>query len=247
MMQYIRQFVKHYPPLYDVVRRGRRLVGMKDPAYACLDAFSRERGCGGVYFVQIGANDGLRNDPVREFVIRDRWRGLLIEPLPSMFKLLQKNYAYLANQGLTFVNAAVSGEDGQQIFYTFNDKYLQTLSLENALECTRKSSFNRTHVERFAAGRHPSEAIVSYPVPCLTFSNLLARYMAEKQGAIDLLVIDAEGHEPQILAAVDFEVHRPSAIFFESHSLGELSEPTLRLLLANGYELCEVGGDTFAV
>ena len=46
--------------------------------------------------VQIGANDGEREDPVSRLLRnRRRWRGLLVEPLPRDFKQLVKNYEIL--------------------------------------------------------------------------------------------------------------------------------------------------------
>jgi FkbM family methyltransferase len=244
-MQSLRHLVKAHPRAYDAVRRCRRAFSMKDEAYVYLDAFSRQYGRD-VTFVQIGANDGLRNDPVREFVVRDRWRGILVEPLPNAFRLLKKNYAYLSDRRLTFVNAAISAKDGQLIFYTLSDEYLQSLNSEVALDCMRKSSFDRRHVERFIAGKHPDAAIVGLPVPCLTFSNLLDTY-GRYLGVIDLVVIDAEGHEPEIFAAMDFTIYRPSVIFFESSNLGERSDQILNRLAANRYEVHELGGDAIAV
>lgn len=40
-------------------------------------------------FVQIGANDGTGDDPVQRHVFEDGWVGVLVEPLPDMFKRLQ--------------------------------------------------------------------------------------------------------------------------------------------------------------
>src|SRR5215467_4813948 len=33
-----------------------------------------------VFFVNIGANDGLAGDPLREFITTRGWRGILVEP-----------------------------------------------------------------------------------------------------------------------------------------------------------------------
>jgi hypothetical protein len=40
-------------------------------------------------FVQIGANDGMGDDPVRRHVFEDGWVGVLVEPLPDVFERLQ--------------------------------------------------------------------------------------------------------------------------------------------------------------
>ena len=65
----------------------------------------------GLFFVQVGAMDGVANDPIHKFVIDKVWRGILIEPMPDMFARLQKNYE--GCDGLTFVNCAVTDYEGQ--------------------------------------------------------------------------------------------------------------------------------------
>jgi len=61
-------------------------------------------------FLQVGANDGVRHDPIRELVLEFGLRGVLLEPLPDMFEALRENYS--GQPQLEFVNAAVSaGED----------------------------------------------------------------------------------------------------------------------------------------
>lgn len=61
-------------------------------------------------FIQIGANDGIRGDPIRQKVLKYGWTGVLVEPLPPLFAELKRNYA---NQpGLEFINAAVDVSPG---------------------------------------------------------------------------------------------------------------------------------------
>jgi hypothetical protein len=45
---------------------------------------------GDFYFVQIGANNGIRNDPLRSLILEYHLRGLLVEPLADMFADLEK-------------------------------------------------------------------------------------------------------------------------------------------------------------
>jgi hypothetical protein len=37
------------------------------------------------FFLQVGANDGVRHDPLRQIVLEYHLRGLCVEPLPDMF------------------------------------------------------------------------------------------------------------------------------------------------------------------
>lgn len=100
MIRRLKDFIRTKPQQFDRLRAARRALRVgADPTYDFLNRFSRTRR-GKVNFIQIGANDGLRNDPVREFIIRDRWQGILVEPLPAVFAMLQHNYAYARNPGL---------------------------------------------------------------------------------------------------------------------------------------------------
>src|SRR4051812_25620205 len=66
-------------------------------------------------FVQIGANDGLHDDPVRQHALAHRWRGILVEPDPVHFARLTSNYAGHSN--LTLVNAAVGTGEEMTFYY----------------------------------------------------------------------------------------------------------------------------------
>src|SRR5215203_3467954 len=56
-------------------------------------------------FIQIGANDGLVNDPFYKFIRRDNWKGILIEPQKDVFQKLQRTHA--GNDQLTLANFAI--------------------------------------------------------------------------------------------------------------------------------------------
>jgi hypothetical protein len=68
-----------------------------------------------VYFVQVGANDGILDDPIHPFVQTQGWRGVLIEPQPNIFEVLRRSYA--GSEGLTFINAAIDHRPGRSTLY----------------------------------------------------------------------------------------------------------------------------------
>ncbi len=245
MFEQLKDYVRTKPHLYDFLKLIRRRIFPKpDPTYDFFDSFSKSHS-GKVNFVQIGANDGLRNDPIREFVIRDRWKGIFVEPLLTVFGMLQNNYAYASNSGLVFVNAAISASDSNSfIFYTFDNCFLQSLSLEKRLDYLRKASFDRKHVEHHIS-KMSEGAIKEIEVTCLTMTSFLNKYWTG--GKIDLLVIDAEGHEPSIIKSIDFDKFQPEAIYFESHNLGEGKGTLFGVLNDNGYSVSEIGGDAIAL
>lgn len=245
MIKTLKDSIRVRPHLFDVVKAiKRRVLAVQDLAYEFFDAFARSHP-GGVRFVQIGANDGLRSDPVREFIIRYRWEGIFVEPLPTVFDLLKTNYAYARNRELIFVNAAISTSDGYGLpFYTFDGAFLSRFPLETQLDHLRKASFDRGHVERHI-GVENDWAIRAIEVPSLTMNSLMTKYW--RGGQLDLLVIDAEGHEASVLKSMDFKLWHPEAIFFESHNLGEEEGKLSEFLMGRGYALRRLGGDTVAV
>jgi len=241
-----RTWIKSQPALYDSMKAVARYCQLldNDAAFEFFTAFARKRG-GSVRFIQIGANDGLRNDPVREFIVGGQWRGVLVEPLPDVFELLKRNYPARLHDRLHFVNAAVSAESRTLPLWSFRKEFLDSLSLEERLFYLRKASFTRSHVESFlTAGRHSLEVIEQVDVPCVTVQSLAQQFFDSSE--FDLLVIDAEGHEASILSSIDFANTRPAGIFFESDHLAERRREMAQLLIANGYTIQDLGVDTAA-
>jgi len=61
------------------------------------------------FFIQVGANDGVRFDELYQRVTRVNPRGIVIEPLPRYFARLKMNYEDYP--GVTAVNAALHPTD----------------------------------------------------------------------------------------------------------------------------------------
>jgi Methyltransferase FkbM domain len=72
------------------------------------------------FFLQVGAYDGVIDDPLHERVREGNWHGILVEPQPSHFRRLLENYAGI--EGLTFVNAAISEERGLRRMFVIQDE-----------------------------------------------------------------------------------------------------------------------------
>ena len=241
----IKDIIRTHPKLFDNLKKVKRVFsGETDPAYVFLNSYSKSLGRPAV-FIQIGANDGLRNDPVREFVVRDKWNGVLIEPLPDVFELLKKNYANLDND-LVFLCCAVSKREGEPMsFYTFEEDFLKTLSLEDNLDYLRKASFDYSHVKRFLKENIPETVIKKIEVPVTTVNEIVSTYM--KNRPVDIIVIDAEGYESDIINGIDLSEIQPGLIFFESHHIDSEKRTLFEYLVSKGYDIKEIGGDTAAI
>src|ERR1700722_3021383 len=56
-------------------------------------------------FIEVGANDGRFGDPLRQYILKYQWKGVLVEPQPDIFERLKANYAGLNNR-ISFENVA---------------------------------------------------------------------------------------------------------------------------------------------
>lgn len=246
-LKVVKDFVRSKPALYDQVRSlKRRMLGTPNLSFTVLDEFSRSHN-GQINFIQIGANDGLRNDPLRPLIVRDDWHGVLVEPLPTVFPLLKENYSYLKRPGLVFSNSAITVDGLDRLsFWSFTSEFLEKQSVEDRLDYLRKASFDRDHVKTFLPPQESADAVLQeIHVPCLSIETIIADHLPRLP--LHLLVIDAEGYESTLIPGIDFSKVRPEAVFFESEHLGKDKEPVFSHLKNFGYKIEKVGLDSMAV
>jgi FkbM family methyltransferase len=184
-----------------------------------------------VFFVQIGANDGATYDPVFERVRKFGWQGLLVEPIPDVFKKLVENYS--AHPGLIFENCAVSDQEELRNFYTIPGH-------------SKLSSFLPEVVEKATQWLGlPKEVIQNFKVQCLPPSRLFEKHRISR---IDLLLIDTEGFDYEILKRIDLNRFQPQIIMYEEAHLQPKDRKACRSMLQNnGYRLFCYWGDVMGV
>jgi FkbM family methyltransferase len=180
-------------------------------------------------FVQVGAFNGRTGDPLFDLIKRYRWRGILVEPQLDAFEELQRNYA--DQPQLQFFNVVIAPTDGEVSFYTRKSGSVQHASLTRELLITPS---------------HPSSEILERRVQALTITTLLQK--AGAPSTIDLLQIDAEGHDYEIVRSIDFQRVKPTIIRYE-HSLLSPRDGNacLALLASHGYRFLLEDADTTAV
>jgi FkbM family methyltransferase len=190
-----------------------------------------------IFFIQIGANDGMTNDPLYKFVKQYDWNGILVEPLPEIFEVLKNNYENRPN--LKFINAAVGKSDGFRTLYTVR------MDADTFSKAHQYSSFRRDVVVR-QTQQVPdiAQRIVETQVRVISIDTLF-REAGEKE--IDILVIDTEGYDYEILKMMDLSKKPPPLIFYEHCNL-DRAEMTAaaELLAAHGYRLTKDNLDTIA-
>ena len=184
------------------------------------------------FFVQIGANDGVHCDPIRKYVIKSHWRGLLVEPVPHLFRKLVENYR--DETQLIFENVAVAPHDGVLPIYTVDgsapDFYMYGMT-----------SFDKNHLLNNLPKGVP---IKELEVPTLSMATLLSKHSIAK---IDLLQVDVEGYDYEIIKLVDFDKVKPKIINFEHKHIPRSQRwECYRFLGTHGYDLATYGTDTVA-
>jgi FkbM family methyltransferase len=155
------------------------------------------------FFVQIGANDGISSDPIRDFVTRNQVAGIVVEPLKDIFEKLCANYRGYPK--VKPVNVAVHAtEKTIQIHRVDPAKAAALGNWAHGIASVRQ--------EHHALTQTPPELMTTETVPCVTFDELLAQNGVRN---FDLLQIDTEGYDREILRMMDFNRHKPAIIRFE--------------------------------
>lgn len=178
-----------------------------------------------VIFIQVGSNVGvMKNDPLCSLILRDNWKGVLIEPVPKIFEKLKKNYE--GRSGLYFENVAISDTRKTCEFYIVEDGERGWVD--------QLGSLDQNHLLKWEAARSKEEIKV-IQVDCVTLQDIVDKYQMPR---VDVLHIDAEGHDATILHSIDFEKIKPKFIFFEHmHMTFEKYLSCMGHLRSHGYEV----------
>jgi FkbM family methyltransferase len=192
------------------------------------------------FFIQIGANDGVTDDPIHKYVLKYHWRGILVEPQPDVFRTLVANYG--GEPQLLFENVAIAPEDGVVSLFTPDYPASESGGVQGVRRNHAQTSFNKGHV----ISRLGNDGrIKELKVPAVSVSTLISKHSISK---IDLLQIDAEGYDYDIIRMFDFNKLKPTIINFDSLCLnGPRRRECWKYLADWGYRLLTDGAmDTLA-
>jgi FkbM family methyltransferase len=189
------------------------------------------------FFIQIGANDGVSNDPIHKFIKRFEWSGILLEPLPEVFAELQKTYA--GNSRLKLLNAALSEEDGEKTIFSIRMEEGVFKKAHQFSSFSKKAVLGQgrwvENVERYVEERQ---------IAAISFDTLL-REAGERH--IDLLLMDTEGYDYTILKMIDFKRTSPTIVAYEHVHMSKAQQNEIASLLRDhGYRLTRDSLDTVA-
>jgi FkbM family methyltransferase len=178
--------------------------------------------------IQIGACDGLMADPIRAWIQKNHWRGVLVEPQKLEFEKLKRTYRNELDR-VVLENVAIADSEGIRTLYRVKDSEL-TADWKRGTA----SLLHRPDAERFTPE----------VVQCITLETLLNRHQVSR---IDLLQVDVEGYDFEIIKLIDFEKIRPRLIRYEHRHLRPGDKHACKALLArHGYQTLEMQFDTGA-
>lgn len=190
------------------------------------------------FVVQVGANDGVTDDPLRHLIRKHHLPGLLIEPMPDAFAQLQANYA--GQPRIAFENSALWKDDGECDFFRFRPaayanprvKGMAGLSSEVLLTAARRLPGLSRHLETIRVRTSTPKSI----------------FEKHNVSRADLLLVDTEGFDDQILKLIlDFGL-APAIIYYEHIHLGpDRQDAAARFLSERGYRFARTRTDTLAL
>jgi FkbM family methyltransferase len=220
--------------------------------YRTIDFFIHEysRTRRDVFFIQVGANDGITWDPFYYFIRRDRWKGIVIEPQREVFE--QKLKATYQNvPGIRLMNVAVDAVDGFRPLYKYS--FTSSRWATGAASFDKrmlidgfKSDYIQDNIKRehLTVSNDPDEYLTSELVECVTFDTILDIL---KRDTIDFLCTDVEGCDAQILDTFPLNRIRPAHIVFELSRRDATFYGFLTKLAAHRYDVFMSKGDAIAL
>jgi FkbM family methyltransferase len=172
-------------------------------------------------YIELGALDGILYSNTKFFEDSLNWKGILIEPHPEKFKLLQIN-----RPNNFLFNNLISCHKEPLEFRYFVDNGAAVSGVENTLS---QHHFD-AYFENEAVKLLPQNKIFIKPV------SLTEIVKATNLTHIDFLSLDVEGHEYEVLKSWDFSIPI-DVILMETLSVQPEKEELCReILIKNNYK-----------
>ena len=167
------------------------------------------------YFIEVGANDGIALSNTYLLEKDYNWKGICIEPVPSIFKKLKKNRKSI---NIPFA------------VYNVNNK-LVSITEANLLSGIREDIDAHKHILKNK----------DVQVKTKTLTKIMEENKSPKH--VDYLSIDTEGSELKILEGIDFNKYSFGYINIEHNRVEPRRTNMRNVLLKHGYKY--VGENAF--
>ncbi len=185
------------------------------PGYKGLDKLDKQiidiiRPREGGYFVELGANDGVRQSNTYILQYTYKWTGILIEPNPKHYYNCIRNRSF-RNRPHVVAAACVP--------FGYNEKFVEMADAD-LMSVAFGLSVNNTdalaHAKSGALLAHNESVACKYGAIARPLQSILEECRAPSR--IDLLSIDVEGNEAAVLKGINLNRFRPIWILVEIRS-----------------------------
>ena len=168
------------------------------------------------FYIDVGANDPV-NHSVTKLLYDEGWSGINIEPIPQLFRKLEKQRKRDKN-----LNVGLSSARGELKFR----EYTKGSGL---------STFDTSMAHMYENSIGSSSAIKShkdYKVPVMTLDEVIAENVT---GHINFIKIDVEGYEYEVIRGYEWKKNRPELVCVESNHIHKKKD-WKPLLKQHGYQ-----------
>lgn len=166
------------------------------------------------FFIEIGANDGIKLSNTYLLEKNYNWKGICAEPIPDKFNLLCIN-----RPNSICCDSAVYNESNKKVVFDIANSYDLLSGIQSHIDCHKRTvNVNKTEII----------------VTTITLNDLL--YKSNAPLFIEYLSLDTEGSEFEILKSVDFNKYKFGLIDVEHNYIEPRRSDIKHLLLSNGYE-----------
>lgn len=191
-----------------------------------------------LFFVQIGANDGVMSDKLNKFIRKYKLKGILVEPMPDVYQTLLLNYK--DQQQLMFENCAIGRENKSVQIYRFKPGSKVPNEFYHGL-----SRLDGNYIRERAQREGLSDCIEELVVPMWTFEKLIQKHEIKE---ITLLYVDTEGYDKIVIESCFDAGKYPLIINYEWTEMSDKDNYELKMiLLDNGYKFIDIGADTLCL
>lgn len=177
------------------------------------------------FYVELGANDGIRQSNTYYFEKNRGWSGILIEPSPNNFLECRKNRS---ENNAIFCNACVRfGYPHKYVDMAYGNLMSVSTNVEVDLESVS------AHLERSRQFLRNREATFEFGAVAKPLSTILDEGKAPP--LMDILSLDVEGAELEVLMGVDFDRHNFKFMVIECRNIDRMRS----FLDTKGYALLD--------
>jgi FkbM family methyltransferase len=158
------------------------------------------------FFIEVGANDGVRQSNTYYLEKRRGWTGLLVEPVPYLADLCKRNRGKSVVRNCALVAPEMHGSELE-----FLD--LDLMSMVDAGTSTK----SKERLELAESTQKIERQMIS--VPGVTLDSILAEI---GEPDIDFFSLDVEGFEIDVLRGFNLEVHCPRFLLIETAQIDQV-------------------------